>query len=199
MFARIENDQVTEYPVDLRRAYRHVSWPANLDAITSLPDGIVRVTPTEPPASTFSTPVEKTPEKVGDEWVQQWELEPIPLEEAKERLKAEATAKRREVENGGITVNGIAIATAPEDRDYLHKAIEALERYSELGEETVFKTASGWETLTLTQLQDIGLAIALHVQACFSAERVHHEAIDAIATIEEAEQYDVSTGWPGQE
>lgn len=197
MFARIENDQVTEYPVDLRRAYRHVSWPANLDAITSLPDGIVRVTPTEPPAAKFSTPVEKTPEKVGDEWVQQWELQPITLAEAKERLKAAATGRRWEAETGGITLpSGIAVNTATDDQQRIDTAISCMERY-EL-ESVDFKAATGWVTLTLQQLRDIGQAITLHVQACFAAERAHHEAIDALETIEDAEKYDVNSGWPGQ-
>lgn len=34
------------------------------------------------------------------------------------------------------------------------------------------------------------------LQACFSAERAHHEAIGAIASIEALQAYDVTAGWP---
>ena len=41
----------------------------------------------------------------------------------------------------------------------------------------------------------IAAAIALHVQACFSAERAHHEAI-AAASDADLYGYDINTGWP---
>ena len=44
----------------------------------------------------------------------------------------------------------------------------------------------------------IAAAIALHVQACFSAERAHHEAINA-ASDAELYDYDITTGWPSNE
>lgn len=58
-----------------------------------------------------------------------------------------------------------------------------------------FKAQSGWVTLSLTQMQGIAAAIALHVQACFSDERTHHEAI-AAASDAELMAYDINTGWP---
>ena len=59
-----------------------------------------------------------------------------------------------------------------------------------------FKAESGWVTLTLAELQGIAAAITAHVQACFTAERVHHEAIDALETMEAAQAYHVENGWP---
>ena len=38
-------------------------------------------------------------------------------------------------------------------------------------------------------------AIALHVQACFSAERKHHEDIDS-ASFEALQSYSIGTDWP---
>lgn len=35
-----------------------------------------------------------------------------------------------------------------------------------------------------------------HVQACFTAERLHHEAINALTDIADAQGYDVTSGWP---
>src|SRR5690606_10901894 len=109
-----------------------------------------------------------------------------------------ATAKRRQVEEGGITLpNEIVVNTTTADQQRIDTAITCMERY-EL-ESVDFKSAAGWVTLTLQQLRDIGQAITLHVQACFAAERAHKEAIDALQTIQDCEEYDVAAGWPGQE
>ena len=51
-----------------------------------------------------------------------------------------------------------------------------------------------WEA-EFAQMQGIAAAIALHVQACFSSERAHHEAI-AAASETELYGYDINTGWP---
>jgi len=45
-------------------------------------------------------------------------------------------------------------------------------------------------------MRGISSAIARHVQACFSAERNHHEAIDTLTSLAQALEYDVRTGWP---
>ena len=58
-----------------------------------------------------------------------------------------------------------------------------------------FKAASGWVTLSLEEVRGIAAAIAVHVQACFSAERAHHAAIDALDLLG-TQTYDVSIGWP---
>ena len=47
----------------------------------------------------------------------------------------------------------------------------------------------------LERMRGIAAAIALHVQACFSAERAHHNAI-AAASETELMAYDINTGWP---
>jgi len=37
--------------------------------------------------------------------------------------------------------------------------------------------------------------VALHVQKCFSKERFHHEAVDAIESIEDLRLYDITASW----
>lgn len=68
-----------------------------------------------------------------------------------------------------------------------------------------FKAASGWVTLTLAELEGVAAAIAMHVQACFNAERAHHEAIDALQQLhaddyqalqQALEAYDLEQSWP---
>ena len=109
-------------------------------------------------------------------------------------LKAAATAKRWEVETGGITLpGGVQVSTGTADQNRIASVIAT----AALGgvESVEFKASSGWTTLTLEQLRGIAAAIALHVQACFAAERAHHEAIDAASDAALA-SYDVDAGWP---
>lgn len=129
---------------------------------------------------------------------------PEPAQVNPEDIKAIVTAKRWQVETGGITLPaGVHVATGIDDQNRITSVI-ANARLAAL--DTVsFKASSGWVTLTIAELEGIAAAIALHVQQCFSAERAHHEAIDALAALhaEDAQAlqqaldaYDVVHGWP---
>ncbi|MCM0018440.1 MAG: DUF4376 domain-containing protein [Tagaea sp.] len=59
-----------------------------------------------------------------------------------------------------------------------------------------WKGDGGWITLNAAQLLDAAQAVRAHVQACFSAERAHAEAIEALTTVAAVTAYDFSTGWP---
>lgn len=119
-----------------------------------------------------------------------------------ESIKELITKKRWEVETGGITLpNGIRVATGIDDQNRITSVVANAERAGL--EEVDFKSAEGWVKVTLAELQAIATAIALHVQACFSTERAHHEAIDVIARVEDEEDqkellknYDFSKDWP---
>lgn len=113
-----------------------------------------------------------------------------------ESLKAAVTQKRWEVETGGITMpTGVRVATGTEDQNRITSVIANAE--SAGLKDVDFKSESGWVTLTLPELKDIAKAIALHVQACFSAERRHHEAVDALDPEEQdaLDAYDINSGW----
>lgn len=112
------------------------------------------------------------------------------LDQAKLALHETVTAMRWEKETAGITVNGVRVLTGIEDQNRIASVLA-------VGPASVdFKAANGWVTLTLAQLQQIADAIGAHVQACFTAERAHHEAIDALTDMAAAQAYDVTTGWP---
>lgn len=119
-----------------------------------------------------------------------------------EGLKAAVTACRWGVETGGITLpTGVRVATGIDDQNRITSVVANAERAGL--EEVDFKAAEGWAKVTLIELQAIATAVALHVQACFSAERAHHEAIDALALIADPQErqtaldaYDESQGWP---
>jgi hypothetical protein len=116
------------------------------------------------------------------------------LESLKHDLRQAATLQRRNVEWGGILFDGMRIATGKDDQDRItsvavHAQPAGLQSFD-------FKTADGWITADLATLQEIATVVARHVQACFSVERTHHEAIDAITTATAALAYDIYTGWP---
>ena len=104
------------------------------------------------------------------------------------------TALRWAKETGGLTLtNGITVGTKAEDQNRITTVIANAQL---AGVTTVdFKAASGWVTLQLSEVQALAAAIALHVQACFSAERAHHEAIAALDDAQ-LDNYDITTGWP---
>ncbi len=117
-------------------------------------------------------------------------------------LKEIVTRYRWEVETGGITLpSGIRVATALDDQNRITTVV-ANARIA--GLETVeFKAESGWATLSLEEVEGVAAAIAKHVQACFAAERRHHQAIDAIALIADPAErqaaldaYNEAEDWP---
>lgn len=131
-------------------------------------------------------------------------LNPQPSPVSAEQLKATVTAYRWEVETGGITMpSGVRVATGIDDQNRITSVVANAERAGL--EQVDFKAADGWVKVTLAELQAIATAVALHVQACFSAERAHHEAIDALLAQHQGDAqalqaaldgYDESQGWP---
>jgi hypothetical protein len=112
-------------------------------------------------------------------------------------FKKQAVAtKRSKVEQGGITVdNGVRILTAKEDQDRIDTALNNMERYSLVTVD--FKAADGvWISATYDGLKTIGQAVVSHVQACFTAERMHGDRIDALPDSQAVAKYDLTTGWP---
>lgn len=122
---------------------------------------------------------------------------PAPsLSDFKAALLQATTAKRWQIETGGITLSdGTRVLTAIEDQNRISQAATNGVRLN--FESVMFKDAQGaWVELPLAKLIAVADAVALHVQACFAAESVHHAAISALASIPAAQSYDIGTGWP---
>ncbi len=163
------------------------------------------VTPRDRPAydplSEFVAPLAPEPDADGN-WFQDFAVRPLSdqdialaLQADKDRLLAAATAQRWTVETGGLTLPGGAlVGTTVDDQNRITTVIANAQLAGVT--EVDFKAASGWVSLTLDDLRGIAALIAQHVQACFSAERAHHEAITALDSRAAAAAYDVRTGWP---
>ncbi len=121
-------------------------------------------------------------------------LAPLPAEQVRADLMADVSAKRWAVETGGLTLpGGATVGTTVDDQNRITSVIANAQLAGVVSVD--FKAQSGWVTLSLEHMRGIAAAIALHVQACFSAERAHHEAI-AAASDAELYSYDINAGWP---
>lgn len=106
----------------------------------------------------------------------------------------ELAAYRYALETGGITVGGADIDTDRPSQALVNGAYS----YSLLNPSVLidWKTASGaWVRIDAATIAGIASAVAAHVQACFSAERAHADALAALETAEAVDDYDLSTGW----
>lgn len=120
---------------------------------------------------------------------------PLTIDQARIERQAAATAERWHRETGGIELGGVRVGTTLDDQNRISGVLAAIA----LGglDSVDFKAASGWVLLTAADLQGIAQAISAHVQACFSAERAHHEAIGQLTSAAQVAAYDVTQGWPG--
>lgn len=119
------------------------------------------------------------------------------LAEVLGELKAQATALRWRVMTGGIDINGVQVGTTIDDQNRITSVVAnaALVGLTDV-DEVDFKSASGWIRISIGQVKAIAGAIGQFVQACYTAERTHHEAIDLLVTAQELHAYDVNAGWP---
>jgi hypothetical protein len=115
-------------------------------------------------------------------------------DEMRADLLAYAGRKRRAVEEGGTTVNGLRYESDRTTQQMLTSAVLAAQA---VGGPTEFKwkTADGFVTLTAEQVQAIAVVVSLHVQAAFATEaEVAAGILDGtVATIEAID----AAAWPG--
>lgn len=134
--------------------------------------------------------------KIGDAYVEGQFVTPVlEVTAARTQRLAELAAYRYEREIAGITVNGASIET-----DRASQAlITGAWAIGQINPAVLidWKTATGvWVQIDAATIAGIAGAVAAHVQACFSAERVHAEALAALETAEAVAAYDLTTGWP---
>jgi hypothetical protein len=104
--------------------------------------------------------------------------------------------RRYDVETAGISVSGVEVRT---DRESQAMLTGAWAMFRQLGAEAPavqWKGRDGWHSLGQAEIDAIATAVAEHVEACFAAERAHHDAICSLTTIEEVDAYDITVGWP---
>lgn len=126
--------------------------------------------------------------------------EPTPpsLEELRQEKLAAVTAKRWEVMTGGIELlEGIHVGTTVDDQNRITSVVSnaSLAGLSD-SDEVDFKAASGWVKLSIAEIKSIAGMIGRFVQECYTAERMHHEAIGLLGSSEDIIEYDITGNWP---
>jgi hypothetical protein len=96
---------------------------------------------------------------------------------ARAALKADAAARRWEVETGGITRNGAAIATDQVSQSKIGGALQLVQADPQLV--IRWKGLDGWVGMDAATVTYVSEQVGLHVQACFSREEAIGIAIDA--------------------
>jgi len=118
----------------------------------------------------------------------------LVLARVKAQRLSDLAAYRYTQETGGITLNGATIKTDLESQAKINGAWSAAQMNPAILID--WKGANGWIQIDAATITAIAMSVANHVQACFSNERVHAEAIALFATTEEIQAYDFTTGWP---
>lgn len=136
---------------------------------------------------------------VPDQWIGgQWIYDGYWLRNDGKTLKqqklTDLAAYRYEKETAGIILNGSTIKTDLESQAKINGALSLVT----LNTSTIinWKSANGWIQLDAVTVTAIAFSVGTYVQSCFTAERLHSEAINNLTSVEEIVSYDFTTGWP---
>jgi hypothetical protein len=149
-------------------------------------------------AASFDPATHHAPVWTGSAWA-----EPVAKSLAllKSEKTAAITARRWEVETGGIVLNGAAIATDAATQAKLSGALQLVQ--DDDTRVLDWKGVNGWISLNAAGVTAIAVAVGLHVQACFTREKALHAATTAAETTAalalvdpQAGTIDGAGGWP---
>lgn len=120
----------------------------------------------------------------------------IPLEVPylKEKRKQEVADLRKQKEISGIDVSGSKIKTDKESQSSLVGAYVRLQQFPDA--KIDWKADGSWVQLDKVAVDTMAALVGSYVQACFSAEKAHCDAIDKLKTFKKLVEYDITTGWP---
>lgn len=98
--------------------------------------------------------------------------------------RADAMARLAELrwqhETGGLTLpDGTHVATTRQSQAQIASVMQSLEA-GLITAPVDWKTASGWVQLSAAQISALAAAVALHVKACFAAERSVAEQLETL-------------------
>lgn len=199
-----ESEEGNQYPVseqDIKGRFKNISW--EMDKFEP-PQGFFPVKNIAMPKETISTVYEEGAPVKNEEdnsYSRTWnaieldeEIVAARLETERNKLKALAKAKRSQAEKAGLEVNGVQLKTTVEDQNRITSIITNAQFASI---ETVdFKSENGWVVLSLDQIKGLAGAIALHIQKCFTANKVVDLKIDTVVnTQEDIDNFDINQEW----
>jgi hypothetical protein len=114
----------------------------------------------------------------GSKWI-------VDLDKLKNDKRAEIANARWKAETGGITLNGVEVATDRESQALLMGAVLAAQNNQQY--KANWKAKNGWAVLDAATILAVADAVRTHVQACFDREKLLQEQIEAATTVAELE------------
>jgi hypothetical protein len=121
-----------------------------------------------------------------------------PLDQLRQNKLNEVTALRKQYEQGGINFGGATVGTDKEDQAAINQVLTVLtlaQTDTDYPSTIDFKAGNTFVTINYATASALSKAVANHVQACFTAEKAHYAAINALVEYADIEAYDVTTGW----
>ena len=133
-------------------------------------------------------------------YTDKWEFVTL-TDDVKQIIKNKISTLRKEKQAAGITVLGSSIDTDAESLNMISSAFVTLEK--NYNGNTNFPSSIEWKTknnefLTVdySSMESIASATSTYVEGCFSAEKQHFDAINALANVTDANNYDYEQFWP---
>jgi len=114
----------------------------------------------------------------GSKWI-------VDLDKLKNDKRAEIANARWKAETGGITLNGVEVATDRESQALLMGSVLAAQDNPEYV--INWKAKNGWVVLDAATILAVADAVRNHVQACFDREKALQEQIEEATTVAELE------------
>lgn len=204
MLAKIENDKIVKIPYNLKEDYPNKLFPAN-PTKEQLPSNVVQVNNVVKPTVDYADVIDggyvydPSNKIVNRVWITNlW-----PDDKVRLYIKTLITNKRYTVETSGINVNGKNVDTSLEAQNRISNQAADAQRSSTPTINFKYKDGT-WSALTLQQFLTLADTVASFREACFNAEMVHYNNINAITSpttegksvSDQLKAYDYSSGWP---
>jgi len=182
MFALINNNEISIYPYtikNLREDNPDISFPEDINDDLLIEYDVRRVYPTDKPQYTLDqTVVEGVPSWENGQWNQTWHV--VDKQITKQQLIDFASDYRWRTEVGGVSFNGITIATDDRSQTKIIGARLAAELNEEW--ETIWVAMDGSRHVVDNQMMIlISDVVQAHVNKCFT---VYSQVVDDIDTEE---------------
>ncbi|GAB6035892.1 hypothetical protein JCM15519_04510 [Fundidesulfovibrio butyratiphilus] len=140
-------------------------------------------------------------ESTASGWRIKWNLIPRSLEGVLDVLRTRLATKKRDVEDSGVTVNGVTVDSAEADRN---RVLGLKIAYMDNPDDPAlvgqgFKTPSGFVPMTKELVDAIWAAMKARTQAVFAREAEIRALIDAAPDAAEAIRIyaeEIDNGWP---
>lgn len=127
-----------------------------------------------------------------------YDVIPRDLGEEKAAAKDRARAMRKQIERGGITIDGRTVSTSEKAQTRAGNMVTHLMGDPSIGSIDFEVRPGEWANLSREKALTLGRAVSGHTQACMTHCRELHDAIDAAETVAEVWAVNIRTGWPGQ-